>query len=53
MNNLYDEAYITSKEQLNKEIFLPLTVFNDPTTKIIVRKLNIEKEQNYSFVISS
>ena len=43
MNGLNDEAYITSKEQLNIDFFLPLTVFNDPTTKMILRKLNVEK----------
>ena len=43
MNGLNEEAYITSKEQLNIEFFLPLTVFNDPTTKMIVIKINVEK----------
>ena len=41
---LNEEAYITSEGQLDEEISLPLTAFDDPTIKMMVRKLNAEKK---------
>ena len=45
---LNDKAYLTSEGQLDEKISLPLTAFDGPTIKMMVRKLNAEKNYSYS-----